>query len=1286
MKRWILALPLLLFISDLVSQDLPEAYQAYRKKYPESPALNRQDSVFLLSIPEKAFPGDLRSHPLPPVVDNSELPYLRPVFMQEGPSCGQAAMVGYNFTYEMNCLRNLPASVEQTQYPTHFTWNFQNGGNGWYGVSYFHSIEILRLCGCMNSLDYGGFYDDGRRWISGYDLYYNSMFNRVKGVYSIPVGTAQGILALKHWLYNHMGEGDFGGVASFYANTPWNAQTLKDTTPEGGKYVMTEWYPYASHAMTIVGYNDSIRWDYNNDGLYTNNIDLNEDGIIDPRDWEIGGVKFVNSHGLEAQDSGFCYMMYKCLAETFDEGGIWNQSVHLLDVVDNYEPVMTFKVTLKHNSRDKIKVMAGVSADTSDLTPRWHMDFPIIDYQGADHYLQGQDTAENLQYLEFGLDITPLLSYLQPGEPAKFFLIVDENDPDQEGDGEITSFSLMDYTSGTQEVISTEAPADLESNSRTIASLVHLPVFDMVQITSESLPVFAVNQPYLYQMQASGGTPDYNWELLKGYRQEGSSGTFPIFDENKVLFHANDDTIVPIALGFSFPFFGESYDTAYMHINGHLQFDNAQLPWPYLLEPWLHFRSNRLIAPMTNMSFTIAPADGDGGWVLTEDTAVTFRWKLSATFNVIATDINFAVRITRGGQIEFLYGLVNLEGIDWIGGISAGNKQDFYLCPFSGDEEVEYGTTVLFTGLTVPLELHLSDEGQLSGTMTSDVAIHDISFRVTDQMGISHTKTLQFSSGPYLLITVDGKDEVNFGDTVNLDLEIRNAGGFILSDPILEISSQNPFVQFIDPLCQPGSILPGQTLTLQDVFQIVVSDEVTDLLGILFQCCLTTDANIWYKDLILTAVAPNLLLKSAIIDDEVNGRLDPGETAPLLITYQNQGHASVDHLIAELYSLDPEVQIIGNNVQEFGTIIKGASVARTYQLHASETAPEGMTARFILSATSLQGIQRTDTINLRIGRTPAMVIDMDPNHHSAPGIWNQLIDLGIYTDYHYTIPENISDYQSLFISLGYHNSNHVLTADEGTRLAQYLLAGGQIYMEGKKTWKDDPITALQPLFNIGYAGNVTIYDTLTGVDTTFTVGTRLLNGTHYNLSFYHLVPLPPAFTILQDNNLFNSCAVAYDAGTYRTIGSLFDFGTLIDLNPSLKSDLMLAFLDFFGIHVDPVGVVEKEEVEMRWSGNLEVWPNPATDKITVGSRSSAIGGWPERGGTEGDARRAPGCQKTKNDLLICDMMGHEVLLLQTIDDPPLTIDISALSDGVYFLRMRSGKGTEKSARFLKFSR
>ena len=1269
MRNFITILILLLLIIPVFAQELPQAYRAYNAKFPEGPPLNHRDSVYLMNLPEKHMPGYLQSSPLPPLVDNSILPYLRPVFMQEGASCGQAAMVGYNFTYEIDYLRNLPAATPETQYPTHFAWNFQNGGNGWFGVSYFHSIEILRQCGCMNVYDYGDYYDDGKRWINGYDVYYNAMFNRVMGVYSINTGTAEGILALKHWLYDHMGEGDFGGVASYYANTPWNAQQLNDTTPEGGKYVMTAWYPHASHAMTIVGYNDSIRWDYNIDGQYTNDIDLNGDGILDPRDWEIGAVKFVNSHGLEAQDSGFCYMMYKCLAETFENGGVWNQAVHILDVEENYQPLITYKVTLKHNNRQKVKVLAGVSQDTTDPAPAWLMDFPIINYQGANHYLQGQDTAEYLKYLEFGLDITPLLSHLQPGEPAKFFFIVDENDAEQTGEGEIISFSLMDYTSSdVEEVISTETPVIIENNSRTTASVIHAPVFNNVEITTDTIPPFKVNEPYSFQLVADGGTPPYSWEPQYLYRLEQSVEGFPATDSIQVLFTETGDSIVPLGLGFNFPFYGELYDTVYMHIDGHLQFNHAQLPWPYMQELDLYFRSNRLITPMTNNLLTIIPEDGDGGWYETDDTSAVFRWKLSSSVNPAISDVNIAVKIYQNGNIEFFYGTSTPLNLPWIGGISAGNKTDYINTPVSGSDPVSEGQKISFIYRPFPFQLDLSENGLLTDTLNADDFIYDLSIRATDRSWLSDTKILQFSSGPYLYFTVhaNGDDQIEYGDTVSLDLEVRNNSLDTLMDASVELTTNDPFIELLDDACLPGSLLPGQVVIIPEAFCFRVSLDVPDQSNLLINASLMTSEKSWHKELIFEANAPDLNLKQFVINDNEDGRLDPGESAPLVIILQNSGHSAIDGVSAELIPLDGEIIVLENPVQVFGMIGKGASVARSYTIQAEDSTPNGFIAHFVLLIETLPGLQRQEFINLKIGKTPVLVVDMDPNNHSGPVILSQLNELNVFCEYRYNLPDKIDDCQSLFICLGYHFTNHVLTWEEGQKLGNYLDNGGRIYMEGRKTWKDDPGTPVHPKFFLNPAGQMTIFDTITGVDGTFTQGFSLLNEAVLPLSFYYLEPVPPAFSIFQDNDLLKSCAIAYDAGNYKTIGTLFEFGTLTGLFSTTTRDLMLEYLEFFDINVNLIGV--EEEPREACGLDLYVYPNPAGRQLTVSSQRSAVGG-----------------RQSMVKIVIIDLYGRQLKESGNICSFPCHIDISDLTDGMYFLRLTNEIGETGSARFLKIS-
>ncbi len=65
------------------------------------------------AIPKLVLPDSYRNskEKLPYEIDNSLELYFRPVFNQEGGSCGQASGIGYNFTYEMNFIRGTAANI-----------------------------------------------------------------------------------------------------------------------------------------------------------------------------------------------------------------------------------------------------------------------------------------------------------------------------------------------------------------------------------------------------------------------------------------------------------------------------------------------------------------------------------------------------------------------------------------------------------------------------------------------------------------------------------------------------------------------------------------------------------------------------------------------------------------------------------------------------------------------------------------------------------------------------------------------------------------------------------------------------------------------------------------------------------------------------------------------------------------------------------------------------------------------------------------------------------------------
>ena len=80
--------------------------------------------------------------------------------------------------------------------------------------------------------------------------------------------------------------------------------------------------------------------------------------------------------------------------------------------------------------------------------------------------------------LEIGLDVTPLLSHLLSNQSAKFFLMVDEVDPNSTGAGEVISFSAISYSNGVEETFCPEVNVPLINNSKTTLSIVKSIVFN----------------------------------------------------------------------------------------------------------------------------------------------------------------------------------------------------------------------------------------------------------------------------------------------------------------------------------------------------------------------------------------------------------------------------------------------------------------------------------------------------------------------------------------------------------------------------------------------------------------------------------------------------------------------------------------------------------------------------------------------------------------------------------------------------------------------------------------
>ncbi len=384
------------------------------------------------------------STPLPYMVDNSDLMFLRPVFQQYNSSCAPSSGIGYTYTYEINRLRNLNTGTgyPENRYSPLYTFNYVNGGSYFNGSYYKFGWDIIKECGIPDGEDYDeDFGKINNRWMTGYDKYYRAMHNRLNDYWHIDLNSPESLSILKHWLNDHGNGEELGGLAVFACtNEQWEWEPLPDNTPEAGKMIFTKWgiNGLASHAMTYIGYNDSIRFDADTNGIYTDTLDINGDSIVDMRDWEIGALKVVNSNNADwpsVNDSGFIYVPYRLLPDNPIKyiAGLW--------AIDDYSPDITLKVNMSHDARGFLDVQYGLAQDCFTSSPTFFDSslFFNTGYGCGNLPILGDGMYGSI---EMGFDITTLLDQYSNG---RFFINILETNDTLIRDGLVDSLSIIDY-------------------------------------------------------------------------------------------------------------------------------------------------------------------------------------------------------------------------------------------------------------------------------------------------------------------------------------------------------------------------------------------------------------------------------------------------------------------------------------------------------------------------------------------------------------------------------------------------------------------------------------------------------------------------------------------------------------------------------------------------------------------------------------------------------------------------------------------------------------------------
>jgi type IX secretion system substrate protein len=737
--------------------------------------LSDEQKISLKNIKELPIPeGEiLKKSTLPLILDNSSNKFFPEISYQQDWSCGQQSGVHYMFTYEMNCARDANSFSTDNLYATHFTWNNMNGSEFEIGASYFDSWKIIKEFGHPNitTFDPG---NDNVVWMNGYDNYLASMNNRIENIYSIRVDTEEGLLKLKNWLYDHAGESEYGGIANYYGTSNYY-NFLPMGTPEAGKQVITQMYDIATHALTIVGYNDNIRYDFNEDGIFTNDRDINNDGIVNIQDWEIGGFIVANSFSADWGNNGFTYVMYKLAAEPPEVGGFWNNTVNVITVKENYSPKLTLKASIRYTSRHRIKVMAGFASDTTATAPEIIKEFPIFNYQGGPVNMQGGFGVAN-ETIEFGLDISDFYTKANSNEFSKFFLIVNENDYPEYADGGILSFSVIDHTDNDNETAAhiSSAYAELNHGENTVSLVKKLNDIYHLNISNWTIPVSHPNEPFEVQMTATGGTPPYTWSIVQNeYSKEIIEDKFDRATPNSHIFPTALNSKIKIDLDFTFPFYGKDYNSIYITTNGSILFEDDLVLYPYVF-----FREYAL-ANRKGIS-VFGANDQVGGYYHNAFSqtypgeAIQVYWNMGHYY-MSAVSFEYRAKLYSDGTIEFNFNQFDALGQTWISGISNGNGSEYVRSPIENSRWISDSTVVRFTPPTNYFpELSIDENGLLKGIAPNEIRETRFKIKVTDFSGASTVKEFYYNTWPNSINENEAIDNIHvFPNPTNGEINIK---------------------------------------------------------------------------------------------------------------------------------------------------------------------------------------------------------------------------------------------------------------------------------------------------------------------------------------------------------------------------------------------------------------------------------------------------------------------------------------------------------------------------------
>ncbi len=784
------------------------------------------------AIEKLVFAPWIKDNALPYKVDNSKEIFCPPVSLQRYFDCGQQSGVYNIYSYEVNRRLNRNANYLQNQYSPIFNI-ILNGKDVDHTLKTWDEMKTVGVI-CQKYFPYEFVNDffvrvNGNFTVinfSGYDFFYKAMHHKLDSYYSIDTRTEDGVFLLKNWLYNGLIDGSIGGGAIVYLAFWSSLPNVISEGPEVGKHFLKSLYPFHNHSVAIVGYNDSVYYDYNQDGQITNDIDINGDGIIDVRDWEKGAFIARNSYSTQWGDSGNVYIMYRLFAESVENGNIWNNKAYIMYPKMPQQPLVTFKLKLNHIQRKCLKMSIGVSNSPDAHQPDFSIDVPFLNYTMGESSSFTSHPIDTTQPVEFGIDLTPLLPYINKNaKEVRFFLNIFENDPDNLYSGFIEDLSLLNYVTGNEQLILSNRTSIVNNRLNTFSAKTKIEI-ESSRLFPNKSPILPIGEPSKFQLTAKGGSPPYHFAKNQNYTQEIGNQTYT---KTADLLMQDTNYYFFVAVKPKFPILLYDVvwsDSIYVNGNGSISLHNETFNWPFTYFEKSMLMSASMIAPY--LSYFVYDHASHKISISNHEDFLYVRWT-ARNRDFEASFYDFAVTIFPSGKIDFLfYNMDNTITVPYMSGISKGDGKTATFANFFNSPQ--QNSNYSFTPSPIDTSFQLLPDGTVF--FKSDIALtKKTPILISDNMGISSLDTLILRAGEIspiqILEVVSQSMQTTYykGDTIVLNVKIKNVSNQNINPFTIDFTINSPNIKVLSKRNIYSEIAPNETKIYESAIVLLVTDK-----------------------------------------------------------------------------------------------------------------------------------------------------------------------------------------------------------------------------------------------------------------------------------------------------------------------------------------------------------------------------------------------------------------------------------------------------------------------------